>query len=243
MEKQRQIKILSIVALVLAISAMTLGFAAFSTTLNISSSASVTPSSADFAVKFSTSQTSLVTDAVAPSSKTTGITTTNGTIVNSVSPTLSNLSASFNSPGQYVEYTVYARNEGAYTAYLNNINYLGDKTCIASSGTTESLVQSACNSINIKVTIGSTTYDDTTPISSHALAKGASETIKVRLEYAENGTAVDGTFKITFPSISLVYSTIDNSSMDGKVIRVVSGDINTEGSIVAIGNEQFYVIG
>ena len=243
MEKQRQIKILSIVALVLAISAMTLGFAAFSTTLNISSSASVTPSSADFAVKFSTSQTSLVTDAVAPSSKTTGITTTNGTIVNSVSPTLSNLSASFNSPGQYVEYTVYARNEGAYTAYLNNINYLGDKTCIASSGTTESLVQSACNSINIKVTIGSTTYDDTTPISSHALAKGASETIKVRLEYAENGTAVDGSFKITFPSISLVYSTIDNSSMDGKVIRVVSGDINTEGSIVAIGNEQFYVIG
>ena len=243
MEKQRQIKILSIVALVLAISAMTLGFAAFSTTLNISSSASVTPSSADFAVKFSTSQTSLVTDAVAPSSKTTGITTTNGTIVNSVSPTLSNLSASFNSPGQYVEYTVYARNEGEYTAYLNNINYLGDKTCIASSGTTESLVQSACNSINIKVTIGSTTYDDTTPISSHALAKGASETIKVRLEYAENGTAVDGSFNITFPSVSLVYSTIDNSPMDGNVVRVVSGDINTPGSVVAIGNEQFYVIG
>ena len=243
MEKQRQIKILSIVALVLAISAMTLGFAAFSTTLNISSSASVTPSSADFAVKFSTSQTSLVTDAVAPSSKTTGITTTNGTIVNSVSPTLSNLSASFNSPGQYVEYTVYARNEGAYTAYLNNINYLGDKTCIASSGTTESLVQSACNSINIKVTIGSTTYDDTTPISSHTLAKGAGETVKIRLEYAENGTPVDGSFKITFPSISLVYSTVDNSSMEGKVVRVVSGDINTIGSVVAIGNEQFYVFG
>ena len=243
MEKQRQIKILSIVALVLAISAMTLGFAAFSTTLNISSSASVSPSSDTFKVKFSTSQNSLVVGAVTPSSKTTGITTTNGTIDNSANPTIKNLSATFTSPGQYVEYTVYARNEGAYTAYLNNINYLGDKTCIASSGTTESLVQSACNSINIKVTIGSTTYDDTTPISSHALAKGASETIKVRLEYAENGTAVDGSFKITFPSISLVYSTVDNSSMDGKVIRVVSGDINTEGSIVAIGNEQFYVIG
>lgn len=243
MEKQRQIKILSIVALVLAISAMTLGFAAFSTTLNISSSASVTPSSADFAVKFSTSQTSLATAAVAPSSKTTGITTTNGTIVNSVSPTLSNLSASFNSPGQYVEYTASARNEGEYTAYLNNINYLGDKTCIASSGTTETLVQSACNSINVTVTIGSTTYDDTTPISSHVLAKGAGEAVKVRLEYAENGTAVDGSFNITFPSVSLVYSTIDNSPMDGNVVRVVSGDINTPGSVVAIGNEQFYVIG
>ena len=243
MEKQRQIKILSIVALVLAISAMTLGFAAFSTTLNISSSASVAPSSADFAVKFSTSQTSLVTDAVVPSSKTTGITTTNGTIVNGVSPTLSNLSASFTSPGQYVEYTVYARNEGEYTAYLNNINYLGDKTCIASTGTTESLVQSACSSINITVTIGSTTYDDTTPITSHALAKGTSEAVKVKLEYAENGTAVDGSFNITFPSISLVYSTVNDSSIDGKVVRVVSGDINTIGSVVAIGNEQFYVFG
>ena len=243
MEKQRQIKILSIVALVLAISAMTLGFAAFSTTLNISSSASVTPSSADFSVKFSTSQTSLVTDAVAPSSKTSGITTTNGTIVNGVSPTLSNLSSTFTSPGQYAEYTVYARNTGEYTAYLNNINYLGDKTCIASSGTTESLVQSACNSINITVTIGSTTYDDTAPISSHALAKGAGEAVKVRLEYDENGTPVDGSFKIAFPSVSLVYSTVDDSTMDEKVVRVVSGDINTPGSIVAIGNEQFYVFG
>lgn len=241
MEKQRQIKILSIVALVLAISAMTLGFAAFSTTLSISSNASVTPSSSDFAVKFSTSQTSLVTDAVAPSSKTTGLTTTNGTIVNSVSPTLSNLSATFTSPGQYVEYTVYVRNEGEYTAYLNNINYLGDKTCIGETGTTASLVQSACESINVTVTINDITYDDTTLITSHALANGASEAVKVKLEYAENGAYVDGSFKITFPSISLVYSTIDDSSMDGKVVRVVSGDIDTIGSIVAIGNEQFYV--
>ena len=241
MEKQRQIKILSIVALVLAISAMTLGFAAFSTTLSISSSASVTPSSADFAVKFSTSSTSLVTDAVVPSSKTTGLTTTNGTIVNGASPTLTNLSATFTSPGQYAEYTVYARNSGEYTAYLNNINYLGEKICIASTGTTESLVQSACEDINVKVTIGSTTYDDTTPISSHPLAKGVSEAVKVKLEYAENGKAVDGSFKITFPSISLVYSTVDDSSMDGKVVRLVSGDINTPGSVVAIGNEQFYV--
>ena len=243
MQKQRPIKMLLIVALLLAISAMTLGFAAFSTTLNISSSASITPSSADFAVKFSTSQTSLVTDAVEPSSKTAGITTTNGTIVNSVSPTLSNLSASFTSPGQYVEYTVYVRNEGEYTAYLNNINYLGDKTCIATSGTTESLVQSACDSINITVTIGSTTYDYTTPITIHTLKSGTGEKIKIRLEYDENGTYVDGQFRITFPSISLVYSTVDDSSMVGDVVRVVSGDINTEGSIVAIGNEQFYVFG
>ena len=50
MEKNRQIKILSIVALVLAIAGMSLGFAAFSSTLTISSSATVTPNSNDFKV-------------------------------------------------------------------------------------------------------------------------------------------------------------------------------------------------
>lgn len=50
MEKQRQMKLLSIVALVVAIIGMTLGFAAFSTTLSISSSATVTPNSEDFKI-------------------------------------------------------------------------------------------------------------------------------------------------------------------------------------------------
>ena len=48
MEKGRKIKILSIIALVVSIIGMTLGFAAFSSTLTISSSASVTPNASDF---------------------------------------------------------------------------------------------------------------------------------------------------------------------------------------------------
>lgn len=244
MEHNRKIKILSIVALVLAISAMTLGFAAFSTTLNISSSASVTPNSGDFSVKFSTSQNSLVVAAVAPSSKSTGASATNGTINNEAIPTLTNLSATFSKPGDYVEYTVYARNEGQYTAYLNNINFLGSKSCTASAGTTESLVQSACESINVKATIGETTYTETTPISNHTLASNTGESLKVRLEYDENGTAADGSFSITFPNIALVYSTVNDSLIQPtlpKVTSIVSGDINTIGSEVAIGDEHFYV--
>ena len=244
MEHNRKIKILSIVALVLAISAMTLGFAAFSTTLNISSSASVTPNSGDFSVKFSTSQNSLVVAAVAPSSKSTGASATNGTINNEAIPTLTNLSATFSKPGDYVEYTVYARNEGQYTAYLNNINFLGSKSCTASAGTTESLVQSVCESINVKATIGETTYTETTPISNHTLASNTGESLKVRLEYDENGTAADGSFSITFPNIALVYSTVNDSLIQPtlpKVTSIVSGDINTIGSEVAIGDEHFYV--
>ena len=246
MEHNRNNKLLMIIALVVGIVSLSVGFAAFSTTLNISSSASVSPSSDTFKVKFSTSQNSLVVGAVAPSSKTTGITTTDGVIDNGANPTIKNLSATFTSPGQYVEYTIYARNEGEYTAYLNNINFLGDKTCKAETGTTDSLVQSACESINISATIGNTTYTETTPIEGHTLAKGVGEQIKIRLEYLSSGTAVDGAFSIKFPNIALVYSTLDDSSIQPVVSAkptLVSGNLNDPGSIVSIGDEQFYVIG
>lgn len=48
MEKDRQVKVLSIIALLVAVVGMSLGFAAFSVTLNISSSATVKPSSDNF---------------------------------------------------------------------------------------------------------------------------------------------------------------------------------------------------
>lgn len=50
MVKHRNIKFLSIVALIMAIVGMSLGFAAFSATLNISSSATVKPNEDDFKV-------------------------------------------------------------------------------------------------------------------------------------------------------------------------------------------------
>ena len=56
--------ILSIIALVIAIVGMSLGFAAFSATLNISSSASVTPDSGSFYLGFYPSTTSTLDDAL-----------------------------------------------------------------------------------------------------------------------------------------------------------------------------------
>ena len=244
MEHNRKQKFLMIIALVLSIASLSIGFAAFTVSLNISSEASVTPNSDTFSVKFSTNKDSLVVASVTPSSKTGNITTSDGVIDNSTNPTIKNLSATFTQPGQYVEYTFYARNEGEYTAYLNNINFLGSKTCKAETGTTDSLVQSACESINITATIGNTTYTETTPITKHTLAKKTGEQIKVRLEYDSNGTTVDGAFSIKLPNVALVYSTLDDSSIEPtKVVRLVSGNLNDPGSIVAIGNEEFYVIG
>ena len=63
MERNRKQKLLMIIALVVAIASLSLGFAAFSIILNILSNASVSPSSDTFKVKFSTNKDSLVVSA------------------------------------------------------------------------------------------------------------------------------------------------------------------------------------
>ena len=249
MEHNRKQKLLMIVALVLGIASLSVGFAAFSVSLNISSSANVTPSSDTFSVKFSTSDDYFDEGPVVPVEglTTSDLIVTNGVINNSTNPTLSNLSVTFTKPNQTAVYKVYAKNTGKYTAYLNSVNFLGDKTCAAEPGTSEELVQSACENINIYVIIGPNVYGETTAVSGHVLEKNFYEEIMVILEYNNNGVSVDGPFSITFPNIALVYSTIDDSSIQPtlptKSVSLISGDLNTPGSIVSIGDEQFYVIG
>ena len=246
MEHNRKQKLLMIVALIVGIASLSVGFAAFSVSLNISSSASVTPNSDTFSVKFSTSKDNLVEGAVVPSSNAYNLVTTNGVINNGVIPMISGLSTIFTEPGQVAVYTVYARNEGEYTAYLNNVNFIGNKVCTAEAGTNDSLVQSACNDIHVRVIVDNKLYNETTPITGHSLEKNTADTILIVLEYVGSGARADGAFKITFPDIALVYSTIDDSSIQpttNKVVKLESGNLNDPGSIVSIGDEQFYVFG
>ena len=243
---RRKRKLYIIIALVAVVASLSIGFAAFSATLNISSSASVNPSADTFSVKFSMSKSSLDVGPVETTAYSNGVIPTDGVIDNGINPTIKNLSATFTSPGQYVEYTFYARNGGEYIAYLNNINFLGNKICTGETGTTTSLVQSACESINITAIIGNAVYTETTPIKGRTLAKNTGEQIKIKLEYLESGTAVDGPFSIMFPNVAFVYSTIDDSSVPPsitKVVKLESGNLNDPGSVVSIGDEQFYVIG
>ena len=245
MEKSRKQKLLLIIALVISIASLSVGFAAFSVSLNISSQANVSPRSDTFSVKFSTNKDNLVVEAVVPSDNPYSLIATNGTIDNSTNPTIKGLSATFTKPGQYVEYTFYARNEGEYTAYLNNINFMGSKRCRGEAGTTDSLVQSACEAINISASVGDITYTETTPITGHTLNRKTGERIRVRLEYDPNGVNVDGSFSIFLPNVALVYSTLDDSAITPDFSFqpiIISGDIDTIGSEICIGDECFYVI-
>ena len=243
MERSRKNKLFIIFALVISIASLSIGFAAFSVSLNISSQASVSPSSDTFSVKFSTNKDSVYIAPVIPLASSSGTTFTEGVIDNSGHPKITSLSATFTAPGQSVTYRVFARNEGEYDAYLNSINFIGNKTCVGEAETSDSLVQSACASIKTSVVVAGTTYNETTSVTGHVLAKTAGESIVITLEYASDGSYVDGPFSVTFSDIALVYSTVDNTAIAPTILRVESGDINTLGSIVSIGNEQFYVYG
>ena len=211
--KNKTFKIISIVALLLGVVGVTLGYAAFSSTLKIESSAEVAPNESSFNVDFSSSNSSVVENDITPtlSANVTGFSATNAEIDNSTDPVISNLHATFTEPGQSATYTFYAYNAGEYLAYLNSIVFSGNKTCTARTNTNQALVDTACTgiSLSIQVTGINATTTSLASISDHALAVGAADTITVVIEYAAGSGRADGDFDVTFPDITLTYNPID----------------------------------
>ena len=218
MEKNRSSKVIAVVALCVAIVGLTLGFAAFSNTLNIEPNATVNPTGETFSVNFSSSASAVETDLVIPTKNPTSLVAGNATINNAGSnPQISGLTATFTEPGQDVTYTFYVHNIGEYNAFLKSITYNNVaggstfRTCTAGSGTNASLVQAACDDILVSVTVGATGPVTTTNsnITGHLLAIDAHETVTVKIEYASGGDTADGDFTVAFGDIALLYSSVD----------------------------------
>ena len=214
MGENRTYRMLSVIALVLGVVGVTLGYAAFSNTLTINSAAEVHPDSSNFNVDFSSSNSGVVTNAITPTltpNNVTGFTATNATIDNTSDPTVSNIKATFTEPGQKATYTFYAYNAGLYIAYLNSIEFSGSKTCTATGTTTQALVNNACSGITLTATVGSesATTSTVSSISGHSLAINGADEVTVEIEYATGSAIADGDFEVSFPSIILTYESAD----------------------------------
>lgn len=217
MEKNRNAQVIAIVALVVAVLGLSVGFASFSNVLNIQSSANVKPDSSTLNVDFSSSIDSVTVAEITPTATPNSIVTTNATIDNSADPTISNLSATFTEPGQSAVYKFYAYNAGELNAYLKSIVYANvagsnaTKVCTAKEGTTDALVQKACENILVKVKVGNEleTATGKASITGHSLAKKTGEMITVTLEYAAGAEITDGDFSVAFGNITLNYSSAD----------------------------------
>lgn len=215
MEKNNGTRIIAIISLCVAVVGLSLGFAAFSNNLTISSSANVSPDEKTFDVNFSTVDTEELAGTVA-GAVVDPVTAENATIDNTDLPKITGLKANFTEPGQKVTYSFYAHNAGKYIAYLNSVTYSNvtgkdaTKVCTAKTGTDETMVQAACNGISVKVKVGTSEYagsEDT--VNNHSLAIDAYEPVEVTIEYAAGATRADGDFEVAFGDIVLNYGSTD----------------------------------
>ena len=235
MEKDRGARVIAIVALLIAVVGLSVGFAVMSSTLTISSTAEVKPNENDFTVQFSTNSSTITGEGptVVGTTSSTAVTASTATIANGTkSSTLSGIHATFTEPGQSATYTFYAVNGGKYTAYLNSIAFgkasgaTGNefKVCTKGTDTTEETVNGgtgitgACDGISLKLSVGSlSNLDDSSSglgdISSHSLAPlgetGNGETVTVVITYAANAARADGDFTVAFGDITMTYGAVD----------------------------------
>lgn len=229
MEKDRKIKILSIVALVLAITGMSLGFAAFSSTLTISSSARVTPNSENFKIKIYgiASEDALnrinngelsesffsETYSIAVASKT--VTSADNAVINNQDLSISNIHGTFVKPNSKITYTFLIVNEGAYDAYFNIKDYLGDfltvsynygPTCIPGEGATPELVELACQGFEEAIVFQDSSGNILTKENDvYFLATGEVAVMIIQIDYLYN--IADGPFEVQFNDLQLDFST------------------------------------
>ena len=215
---------LAMAVLALAIVGLGVGFAAFQSTLTISSSATVTPSATTF-----TSNLGFDTTAANSSCTKVGAAANynKGTVG---ATTITGASASFTEPGQSVTCTYVVNNTSPYLAYLTNVTFgngTTDKiTCTKTDSTaTDDLVTAACGAITVTVQVGGNSFgasgatsatvtktaNNSLAISngSHTLAAtNGTETVYVKIDYAANSARADGAFSVAIPQIGLTYSTI-----------------------------------
>lgn len=226
MEKDRSSKVIAIVALLVAVVGLSVGFAAFTRDLTISSDAAVSPEN-NMKVLFSSSGTEqlagTVTGVVTPTPVEGGENQPSAdvaTIASDGSTTISGLKANFTKPGQTVTYEFYAHNDGAFDAYLTTITFKTvDGTqlreCNVTEGTTAEYATNACNDITLNVTVGEdtsviTTDTSETGITNHLLAKGAYEKVVVTISYPTGSDVSDGDFDVEFGDITFTYSSVDS---------------------------------
>ena len=249
---------LTVIALVVGILALTVGFAAFSNTLTINQTANVNPNN-NLNVVFSKSRTTTnpgSVEATVSDTSSSRVAPTGGvaTIDNDSMQTFSGLEANFTNPGQTVTYDLFIHNAGSIKAYLTNLkfNNIQNETvfrkCSAKTDgvavadrATDTLVQRACNNIRVTVTVGYGEQDPIILTSSGSLQNKeilpeAGIPVRVVISYTGNNY-VDGPMKVEFGDITLSASTTDSSA------NIQPSDSSMIGNEVSINGEPFYVIG
>ena len=254
-------KKITVAALIVAVLSLSIGFAAFSNSLNIKSSANVNPSDKDFKIVFSKERDTFVSgnEIISATGDING-NTKKGSI-NDTGDTLYNLETEFTTPGESVEYSLYIKNIGAYNAVLNKLeieeaeltsditveNYYivdnGSVKCYAKKDpqnkANEQLLKEACNNIRLKVKLQqeSEYITSTKEFDSYVINKGESESVTVTLEYTGD-TVADTGFNVVFGSVKMNYATTKVSVTPTQLENVCYNAVETDKGLEIFGYDD-----
>lgn len=213
MKKDRTTKIIAIVALLIAVASISIGFAAFSETLDINASGTVTPEDS-FNVYFSDTENALlssagVTIAGEGTNKATGTATITGTQI-------TDITATFKENNSTVTYNFYVANDSAYIAYLKSITFdAAATTPVCTGGTNTAARDAACANMKISISVGDiqnvTATNASISANNDIPAKDGTSVstvpVTVVLTYGAGASNLDEEITIDFGKITLGYST------------------------------------
>ena len=206
MNREREMKTLVIAALVISVVAIGVGFAAFSTTLQINGTATVNTDGKTWNVFFEKiEKTGLSSTGVDSSTPTI----TNGTVgENATNAAISTITAAFTAPNQKLQYKITVKNAGTYDAKLTAASIPTLET-ITVTGTGETAETDAANvKKHLKFSF---TKADESPVTAETdtLAAGATQDYLYTIEYEDLTNAADlpkAQVSISIPQTTLTFS-------------------------------------
>lgn len=194
MERERKYKIIAFVALIIAVISLSIGYAAWSTTLTISGTAKVDPST--WSVKFAYKSGSSLTPTIEGNASSTGATLT--------STSVSGFDITLKAPGDSVTYNWLVKNEGGLDAELKTFN-MGNISCAPGTGSSTNQTQANNLCSDLEYTL---TYANGSAISvGDQLAKtNGSAELKLTLKWKSNSTVVvPDDVKVTVGTTTMIY--------------------------------------
>ena len=194
MEKDRKTKVLAVIAIIIAVVSLTIGFAAFSTSLSINGTGDVRASS--WKVRFeslgSANLSGTAEETTAPT-------------INTNDTTISDFDVSFTTPGDSVSYTFDIANKGTFDAEITSIN-IPTPTCQGTGVNAEQDAANVCANLEYKLTY---TDGGTTLAETDTLNTGEKKNVTLTLTYKDTITEAElpqENVDISNLGISIIYS-------------------------------------
>ena len=218
MEKGNNGKVVAIVALVVAVVALSVGFAAFADDLTISGSANVSGANAFDAATGNGLEYLSTSPACVITGTNTSVASTPYSAGTATEDTWSGISVPLTTTNPSVTCTATVQNNTAYRAYLKSIATTTGITCSSTGANAQTNADNVCAATTVDVQIGSVNTDKitvTTAAASNNSTSGSIDpktgstpgTATVTVVIAYNGTATaDEDVVVTIPTITHHYS-------------------------------------